>query len=135
MRHFGVWGNNNNNNNKTTRQALETFLIDNFTQEDALAAKIVLITECDRVGISDDITESKRGRQKRNILQKVIKDILDIWEVVDRLKGGQLLCHFTATGNNGLDTHNPLSDPKQPFYFNDLVATLFDLKRLAETHL
>ena len=44
---------------KTTRQALEVFLTDNFTQEAALEAKIVLIAECEKVGISDDISESK----------------------------------------------------------------------------
>ena len=93
---------------KTTRQALETFLLDNFTPEDALAAKTVLITECDKVGISDEISEAKRRRQKKNILQKVIKDILDIWDVVDRVKGGQLLCQFISTGDN-----DDISEPSQ----------------------
>ena len=118
---------------KTTRQALEIFLVDNFTQEDAIAAKAILIAECEKVGIGEEISESKRGRQKKNILQKVVKDILDIWDIVDRLKGGQLLCHFVSTDVNVLETNNSTSEASQPFDFQVLVATLFDLKHLAET--
>ena len=126
---------------KTTRQALETFLADNFSPEDAIAAKVVLIVECEiskratrlLTGIGGEISESKKGRQKKNILPKVIKDILDIWEVVDRLKGGQLLCQFIATGDNGRDSNNSISEPAQPFDLQVLVATLFDIKHLAET--
>ena len=113
---------------KTTRQALEVFLSDNFTIEDVLAAKSILIAECDKVGISDDISDSRRGRQKKNILLKVIKDILDIWDVVDRLKGGQLLCHFIRPVDNGVDRINPISKPShQPFDSQLLVAALFTI--------
>ena len=112
---------------KTTRQALVVFLNDNFTQEVAFEAKIVLIAECEKVGISDDISESKSRRQKKNILQKLIKDILDIWDVLDRLKGGQLLCHFILPVDNGADTMNPIAILTQPFDSQFLVAALFDL--------
>ena len=88
-----------NEYDKTTRQAIESFLLDNFTPEDVLTAKNILIAECDKVGICDEISDFKKGRQKKNILQKVSKDILDIWDVVDRLKGGQLLCQFVSAGN------------------------------------
>ena len=55
---------------KTTRQALETFLLDNFTPEDVVAAKTVLITECDKVGISDKISESKKGDTRQKFCKK-----------------------------------------------------------------
>ena len=56
------------------------------------------------------------------------KDILDNWDVVDRLQGGQLLCNFISTADE-----NPIPEPSQPLDFQVLVATLFDLKHLAET--
>ena len=109
-------------------------MIENFTVEDAIAAKTLLITKCDKVGISDEISESKKGRQKKNILQKVIKDILDIWDVVDRLKGGQLLCNFICESDDVLVLNQSISEQTNTLDFQtSVIAALLDLKRLAET--
>jgi hypothetical protein len=75
--------------------------------------------------ISDSIIEFKTRRQenKQGSLQKVLKDILDIWTVVDREKGGKLHVQFVAGNPHKLPTGNV-----DKFNFKYLVASLTKLQ-------
>ena len=69
---------------KLDRQNIETLLNESYHKDDALFAKHLLITECVKAGLNNAIDNFKKPRKSPNILQKVVKDILDIWDVVDR---------------------------------------------------
>ena len=68
------------------------------------------MTECKRIDVSDDIAAFKKKRLQTktvdDVKQKVVKDILDIWEYVDINKGGKFISQFVAADINRLPTGN-----------------------------
>ena len=81
---------------KLNRQNLNDILLEFYTREEVIAAKHVLVSNCEKHGLSDAIAEQKIKRIGSNVEQKVVKDILDIWEIIDTVKGGQLGTTFVA---------------------------------------
>ena len=86
---------------KATRDELNSLIVPFYKQEELLASKLLQVSECDKIGVRDEITESRKKRLNTNgvnvIKQKLSKDILDIWSVVDTVKGGQLQTIFVAS--------------------------------------
>ena len=84
---------------KLDRTSLLSAISGFYTHEEAVAAKQLLIQECDKLGLSNSITEFKKKRlntTKEDALPKVTKDILDIWEVIDCQRGGVTESVFLA---------------------------------------
>ena len=82
------------------RQKLDTLLVENYKLEELTAAKLLLISECEKINITEDITEFVKRRlltkSEIALKQKIAKDILDIWTVADLKKGGHLQTDFVA---------------------------------------
>ena len=83
------------------RQRLNTLLVDFYQLDELTASKSTLIKECEKISISDAISESKKKRlftkSEVDTKQKISKDILDIWSVADVQKGGQFNTNFVPT--------------------------------------
>ena len=81
---------------KLNRQNLNSILLEFYSREEVLTAKNILVSFCEKNGLSNAIIEPKKNRIGANVEQKVVKDILDIWEIVDGEKGGQIGTDFVA---------------------------------------
>ena len=83
---------------KLSRNSLFSVISEFYSESEAVVAKQFLIKECESLGISNAITDfrKKRLNTKADALQKVTKDILDIWDVIDCQKGGKTKTHFVA---------------------------------------
>ena len=69
-----------------------------YSPDELISAKKTLIIECEKLGISDSITKYKSSRQlsKGDGIQKVIRDLVDIWSVIDLQKGGKTISTFVV---------------------------------------
>ena len=76
--------------------------IDFFTLKELSDAKDVLIVEFEKSGDAALIQafKTKRRENHAGAKAKVLKDLLDIWEVVDRTLGGKLNVSFAAANPN-----------------------------------
>ena len=85
-----------------------TSTIDFFTLKELSDAKEILIVEYERVGDAALIQafKTKRRENHAGAKTKLIKDLLDIWEVVDRSLGGKLNVFFAAANPNRLPSVN-----------------------------
>ena len=83
---------------KLDRNSLFSFISEFYSHDEAVSAKLLLIAECDKLRLSKDIADFKKKRlnTKEDALQKVSKDILDIWEVIDCQRGGNTETTFVA---------------------------------------
>ena len=75
---------------KLDRNVLNSTLIDFYSQQEIFDAKQILLAECDKLSLNADINESRKKRIGQNVEQKLLKDILDIWQVIDRINAGKL---------------------------------------------
>ena len=89
---------------KIARDNLISMLHDFYGYRAALEAKNVLLSECEKLSISDSISEFsiKRVAGKSGSLLRVITDAVDIWTVVDREKKGEWMVQFVAADPNQL---------------------------------
>ena len=108
---------------KLDRTNLNSILLDFYSREEVIFAKNVLLAECEKVNLSGAINEFKKNRIGANVEQKVVKDILDIWEVVDTEKGGKLETEFVASDVNRL----PSADANK-FTIQFLVSKIVQLE-------
>ena len=94
--------------NKIARDNLISMLHDFYGYRAALEAKNILISECEKLSVSDSISEFsiKRIGGKSGALLRVITDAIDIWTVVDREKKGEWLVQFVAADPNQLPRVN-----------------------------
>ena len=76
------------------RQNLNSAILEFYTCDELITAKQILVSLCENNGLSSQISELKRNRIGKNVNQKVAKDILDIWDVADKEKGGFLNSNF-----------------------------------------
>ena len=107
---------------------IHSVIHDFYTLEELRTAKLLLIREGDNDGLSDLITdENRKSRKKPNPEQKVAKDILDIWRVIDRERGGQLPCIFVAADINRLP-----SVKAENFSLQFLVTSILKLQQQSE---
>ena len=91
---------------KLHRQNLNSVILEFYTREETVLAKNVLISHCEQIGLSNAIAEPRKNRIGVNVDQKVVKDILDLWEIIDTQKGGQLGTEFVASDPNRLPSVN-----------------------------
>ena len=74
------------------RQHLNSVLVDFYSLNEFVASKATLIAECDKIDISNSISEYKKKRHntrsENDTKLKLAKDILDIWTVADAEKAG-----------------------------------------------
>ena len=112
-----------NHYDKLDRQNLSTIILESFSREEVVTAKQTLVSLCEKSGLSDNISESKIKRIGANVEQKVIKDILDIWEIIDNEKGGDLGTKFVTSDINRL----PSVDPDK-FNLRFLISSIIKLR-------
>ena len=74
----------------TDRENLTSDMFDRFQLEDLEKAKRILIAECDKFKLSELITEYRKKRIGKDVKKKILKDNLDLWDLLDRQKGGRL---------------------------------------------
>lgn len=95
------------------RQHLNKLLVDTYTLDEFLSSKKILIEECEKINITDAISEYRKKRHNTrsevDTKQKLSKDILDIWTVVDVQKGGIFQTKFVAANSSRF----PLTLPPQ----------------------
>ena len=91
---------------KLDRNVLNSTLIDFYSQQEIFDAKQILLAECDKLSLNADINESRKKRIGQNVEQKLLKDILDIWQVIDSEKGGNLETVFVASNPMRLPSMN-----------------------------
>ena len=87
---------------KLDRQNLSTTLLEFYSKNEVISAKEILVSHCEDSNVSNAINPLKKKRIGTDVEQKVVKDILDIWEIVDSEKGGQLCTKFVAIDPNRL---------------------------------
>ena len=86
--------------NKLNRGVLNSLLLDFYYKEEIVEAKQILLSECEKIALSSDISEFKKNRIGANIEQKHLKDIIDILVAIDFEKGGNLDTIFVAANPN-----------------------------------
>ena len=93
---------------KLDRKNISTVLSDFYSLDEAVTAKDILVSECDLLSISSEISQFKKSRKNGNepAIFKVIKDILDIWDVIDTAKAGVTSRQFVAGDPNRLPQVN-----------------------------
>ena len=116
------------------RRHINNLIVDFYKLDELIAAKTLLISECERIGISDSISEFKKKRHNTrsegDTKQKLSKDILDIWTAADVQKGGQFLTTFTCTDPPRIPSQQP-SQPQTSDAENtqQIVTLLLELKK------
>ena len=126
---------------KLAREDLNNIIENFFKADELLASKLLLVSECEKIGVKEAISEFKKKRlntkSENDIKQKLSKDILDIWSVVDIQKGGQFSTSFIPTNLPSASASTPLSTassaPTASFSENnvdvkELVALISSLK-------
>ena len=83
---------------KLTSNFLETTIRDFYTLEEAKKAKQILLSEFDKVCNPDLVKEQRKERVngKSSAKEKVVKDIIDIWQTADQETAGILQTQFVA---------------------------------------
>ena len=77
---------------------LETTVRDFYTLEEARKAKQVLLSEFDKVCNPELVKEQRKERMngKLSAKEKIVRDIVEIWQIVDQQCGGVLQTRFVA---------------------------------------
>ena len=81
---------------KLEKTNLSSILLEFYSREELINAKNILVSICDKNGLSNPIADFKKNRIASNVEQKVVKDLLDIWNIVDVEKDGILNVEFVA---------------------------------------
>ena len=98
------------------KNSLVSIISEFYLPEEIISTKTILIDECEKLGISNSIAKFKPTRQltKGDGIQKVIRDIIDIWCVIDVQKGGKTISTYVvddpkrlpAVDNNSQNFHH-----------------------------
>ena len=93
---------------KLPRDHIHAALHEFYTLEEITLAKNTLLVEFDKCLGGDLIKEARKKRQVGNasVKHKLVKDILDIWQVVDKEAAGKLQTTFVAADINRLPPVN-----------------------------
>ena len=83
---------------KHDREHIFSILSEFYSLDDLTSAKHLLIAECDKLSLADEISDFKKRRQnsKGDAKLKIARDILDIWAVIDCEKAGETQVLFVA---------------------------------------
>ena len=111
---------------KIDRENLISTLGDFYSYREALEAKNLLVTECEKASLGDSIKDfsGKRVEGKAGALRRVITDIVNIWTSVDRENAGNIGVDFVAANPNRLPNVNA-----EKFSLQFLIA---EIKKLNE---
>ena len=93
---------------KVTTDYLHKILLDFYSLEEVTKAKALLISEFDKVLEPELIKEQRKSRLNGKVCakDKIVKDILDIWQTLDRENAGSLSTQFVACDVNRLPLIN-----------------------------
>ena len=102
-----------------------TSTLDFFSLKELSDAKDILIAEFTKVGNAAAIQnfKTKRRENQSGAKTKILNDILDVWEVVDRTLGGKLDVSFVAADPNRLPSVNA-----EKFNLQFLIAAITKLQ-------
>ena len=99
-----------NQYDKIDRKNLSVLVQDFYDLDELIASKKTLISECKQIGVINAISEfaKKRNNTKSadDVKEKVVKDILDIWDYVDLNHAGEFSTQFVALNTNRLPSGN-----------------------------
>ena len=109
---------------KLDRENLTSVILEFYARNELIDAKNTLVSVCDKVGISNLITEFRTKRIASNVEQKVAKDILDLWSVIDSEKGGDAEIEFVAKNPNRLPSVNA-----DKFNLQFLISSILKLQQ------
>ena len=117
---------------KLDRENINSILLEFYILEELECAKQILISECEKIDISEEINEFKRERKNTRALeivkQKVLKDIIDIWEAADVKKGCNFQSEFVASDPCRLPSVNA-----DKFNLKFLISSILTLKEHIST--
>ena len=88
----------------TDRENLSSEMLERFQLEDLEKAKRILVAECDKIKLSESITEYRKKRIGKDVKKKVMKDNIDLWDLLDRQKGGRLSSDSTPSSTDSAST-------------------------------
>ena len=93
---------------KSTRDHIHAIIHEFYSLDETIHAKDTLLKEFDKVLNSDLVKESRKPRQigRSGAKQKIVKDILDIWYIIDKENAGKLQTTFVAADVNRLPALN-----------------------------
>ena len=95
---------------KSPRDHIHATVHEFFTLDETSQAKSILLAECDKIPNlnANLIKEARKPRQtsRPGGKQKLVKDILDIWHVIDKEVAGKLQTTFVAADINRLPQSN-----------------------------
>ena len=93
---------------KLVRKNISSVLSEFYSLAEAVTAKEILVKECELLQISNDSSQYKKPRKNGNesAISKVIKDIVDIWVVIDTTRTGLTSRQFVAGDPNRLPQVN-----------------------------
>ena len=93
---------------KLPRDHIHTAILDSFSLDETSKAKNILLIEFDKILDADLIKVARKQRQtgQSGAKQKIVKDILDIWQIVDKEAAGKVSATFVAADINRLPSLN-----------------------------
>ena len=110
---------------KLTTDFLHQKLLDFYSLEEVTKAKNVLLVAFDKVLEPELVKEQRKGRLngKTSAKDKIVKDILEIWQTLDRENAGLLSTQFVAADINRLPLINA-----DKFNIQFLVSSILKLQ-------
>jgi hypothetical protein len=111
---------------KLNKEEVIKSLLDNHDEDELVKAKRLLISECEKVQITTSIKSFTPSRNK-NIKDKTVRDLFDIWQIVDREKGGQLNIQFVAA-----DLNKVCSADAEKLDLQSLLKEILSLKEIIQ---
>ena len=110
---------------KLTTDFLQKTLQEFYTVDEVTKAKSILLTEFDKVLDPEIIKEQRKNRLngKTSAKEKIVKDILDIWIILDQQNAGVLKTQFVAADINRIPLVNA-----EKFNLQFLVSSILKLQ-------
>ena len=110
---------------KLTTDFLHKTIQDFYSCEEVTKAKTILLSEFDKVLDPELVKEQRKNRLngKTSAKDKIVKDILDIWLILDQQNGGALNTQFVAVDINRLPSVNA-----EKFNIQFLVSSILKLQ-------
>ena len=115
---------------KLTSDFLHQKLHDFYSAEEVTKAKQILLAEFDKVLDPELVKDQRKNRLngKTSAKDKVVKDILEIWQILDRENAGLLSTQFVAADINRLPSVNA-----DKFNLQFLVSSILKLQDQARS--
>jgi hypothetical protein len=111
---------------KLDRKNLISTLSEFYTLEEITESKQILIAECEKTAVAPSIVAYKTKRQftSKNAKSNSMKDVVDIWQVIDHELTGDLPVIFVAGNPN-----RPSSVNADKFNLKFLISMILNLKK------